>query len=154
MSQRCLAAMGDRRWKDLLRNHETIADRVVEQYRGRVVKMTGDGVLAIFDGPGRAVRCALALRDAVRTLGIEIRSGLHTGEIELIDGDIGLGTRTRASGEARRRPHALRGLRALCRTLCSWVTTAEASSRSLTRWRSSVHGDAPCRRLEFGRSAW
>lgn len=83
------AAMGDRRWKDVLRSHETMARSVVEQYRGRLVKMTGDGVLAIFDGPGRAIGCALELREAVRTLGIETRAGLHTGEVELLDDDIG-----------------------------------------------------------------
>ena len=88
-STRHAAATGDRRWKDVLRSHETMARSVVEQYRGRLVKMTGDGVLAIFDGPGRAIGCALALREAVRTLGIETRAGLHTGEVELLDDDIG-----------------------------------------------------------------
>ncbi len=88
-STRHAAAMGDRRWKEVLRTHETMARSVVEQYRGRLVKMTGDGVLAIFDGPGRAIGCALALRETVRTLGIEARAGLHTGEVELLDGDIG-----------------------------------------------------------------
>ena len=66
-----------------------MARSVVEQHRGRLVKTTGDGVLAIFDGPGRAIGCALTLREALRTLGIEIRAGLHTGEVELMDGDIG-----------------------------------------------------------------
>ncbi len=83
------ASIGDRRWKDLLRSHDTMARTIVEQHRGRLVKTTGDGVLATFDGPGRAIRCALALRDGLRTLGIEIRAGLHTGEVELIDDDIG-----------------------------------------------------------------
>jgi class 3 adenylate cyclase len=83
------ASLGDRRWKDLLRSHHTVARSVVEQHRGRLVKTTGDGVLATFDGPGRAIGCALALRDALRALGIEIRAGLHTGEVELMDDDIG-----------------------------------------------------------------
>jgi class 3 adenylate cyclase len=83
------ASVGDSRWKDLLRTHHAMARSVVEQHRGRLVKTTGDGVLATFDGPGRAIGCALTLREALRTLGIEIRSGLHTGEVELMDGDIG-----------------------------------------------------------------
>jgi class 3 adenylate cyclase len=83
------AVLGDRRWKELLRSHDTMARSIVEQHRGRLVKMTGDGVLATFDGPGRAIRCALALQEASRTLGIEIRAGLHTGEVELMDDDIG-----------------------------------------------------------------
>jgi class 3 adenylate cyclase len=66
-----------------------LSARVVGRQRGRVVKSTGDGVLATFDGPARAVRCARELRDAVRSSGLEIRAGLHTGEIELIGDDIG-----------------------------------------------------------------
>ena len=83
------ASVGDSRWKDLLRSHHAMARSVVEQHRGRLVKTTGDGVLATFDGPGRAIGCALTLRETLRTLGIEIRAGLHTGEVELMDGDIG-----------------------------------------------------------------
>jgi class 3 adenylate cyclase len=83
------ASMGDRRWKELLRSHHAVGRSVVEQHRGRLVKTTGDGVLATFDGPGRAIVCALALRDALATLGLEVRTGLHTGEVELIDEDIG-----------------------------------------------------------------
>jgi class 3 adenylate cyclase len=82
-------SVGDSRWKDLLRSHHAMARTVVEQHRGRLVKTTGDGILATFDGPGRAIGCALTLREALRTLGIEIRAGLHTGEVELMDGDIG-----------------------------------------------------------------
>lgn len=83
------AAVGDRRWKDLLRDHDTMARSIVEQHQGRLIKTTGDGILATFDRPGRGIRCAFALRDALRTLGIEIRAGLHTGEVELMDEDIG-----------------------------------------------------------------
>jgi class 3 adenylate cyclase/pimeloyl-ACP methyl ester carboxylesterase len=81
--------VGDRRWRDLLDNHMVLSARVVGRHRGRVVKSTGDGVLATFDGPARAVRCACELRDAVKSSGLEIRAGLHTGEIELIGDDIG-----------------------------------------------------------------
>lgn len=83
------AALGDRRWRDLLESHGTVARTVVEQHRGRFVKNTGDGLLVTFDGPGRAIRCANALREALRPLGIEIRAGLHTGEVELIGNDVG-----------------------------------------------------------------
>jgi class 3 adenylate cyclase len=76
------AALGDGRWRDLLEQHDAVIRRLLDQYRGREVKTIGDGFLATFDGPIRAIRCALAARDAVRDLGIEIRAGLHTGEVE------------------------------------------------------------------------
>jgi class 3 adenylate cyclase len=80
--------MGDRRWRELLNRHDAVIDRELERFRGRKVKSTGDGVLATFDGPGRAVRCACAIRDEVHTLGLEIRAGLHSGEIELHEDDV------------------------------------------------------------------
>jgi class 3 adenylate cyclase len=83
------ASLGDRRWRELLQTHDTLARHIVEQHRGRLVKTTGDGILATFDGPGRAIRSALALREALRTVGIEIRAGLHTGEVEMLGDDIG-----------------------------------------------------------------
>jgi class 3 adenylate cyclase len=99
------AALGDRRWKSLLESHDTMTRGVVEQWQGRLVKMTGDGVVATFDGPGRAVQCALSLRDALRTLGIEIRAGLHTGEIELRGDDItGIGVHVAARVMEHARP--------------------------------------------------
>jgi class 3 adenylate cyclase len=83
-----IGEMGDHRWRELLITHDTRARAEVERFRGRVVKSTGDGVLATFDGPGRAIRCALAMRESMRPLGIEIRAGLHTGEIELLGDDV------------------------------------------------------------------
>ena len=82
------ARMGDRRWKDLLATHDTLLGTEVERFRGRVVKSTGDGALATFDGPGRAIRWACGIRDAVRSLGIDVRAGLHTGEVELRGDDV------------------------------------------------------------------
>jgi len=76
------ATIGDRAWRGLLEQHDTAAVRAVEGQRGVVVKRTGDGLLATFDGPGRGIRAARALREAVRPLGIEVRAGLHTGEVE------------------------------------------------------------------------
>jgi class 3 adenylate cyclase len=76
------AAIGDRAWRDLLEHHDVAAAHAVEHHRGVVVKRTGDGLLATFDGPGRGIRAARALQGAVRPLGIEVRAGLHTGEVE------------------------------------------------------------------------
>lgn len=88
-STRKLAEMGDGAWRRTLDEHDRVARRAVEQNRGRFVKGTGDGVLATFDGPARAVRCARTLADGVRHLGIAVRAGLHTGEIELRGDDVG-----------------------------------------------------------------
>jgi class 3 adenylate cyclase len=82
------SALGDREWRNLLESHDAVARTIVEQHRGRLVKMTGDGMLATFDGPGRAIRCAMALGDTLRPLGLEIRAGLHTGEVEVRGADI------------------------------------------------------------------
>ena len=76
------ASIGDRAWRTLLEQHDAAAGHAVEQHRGVVVKRTGDGLLATFDGPGRGIRAARALQTAVRPLGIEVRAGLHTGEVE------------------------------------------------------------------------
>lgn len=80
--------LGDRAWSDLLNNHETRTRDVLARYRGRVIKMTGDGVLAIFDGAARAVRCAIALRDDATHLGLAVRAAVHTGEITVSTEDI------------------------------------------------------------------
>jgi class 3 adenylate cyclase len=81
--------IGDRRWHDLLDEHDAILNREIARFRGRAVKSTGDGYLATFDGPARAIRCGLAITEAVRSLGIEVRTGLHTGEVELRGEDVG-----------------------------------------------------------------
>jgi class 3 adenylate cyclase len=83
------AALGDRRWRDLLGHHHTTIRRTLSRFRGHEVKTTGDGVLATFDGPARGVRCACAIADEIRPLGIEVRAGLHTGECEMIGDDVG-----------------------------------------------------------------
>ena len=83
------ARMGDRRWSELLATHESLTRAELDRFRGREIKATGDGFLAVFDGPGRAIRCACAIRDAVRAIGLQVRTGLHTGEIELRGEDIG-----------------------------------------------------------------
>jgi class 3 adenylate cyclase len=83
------AEIGDQRWRWLLDEHDTIVRREIERFRGRPVKSTGDGFLATFDGPARAIRCAVALGEAVRPLGIDVRTGLHTGEVELRGEDVG-----------------------------------------------------------------
>ena len=83
------AALGDHRWRQLLDEHDRACARQVERCRGRVVKSTGDGLLATFDGPARAISCALDIRDALHRIGIEIRTGIHIGEVELRGDDIG-----------------------------------------------------------------
>jgi class 3 adenylate cyclase len=81
--------LGDRRWRELLDVHDELARRLVEEFGGQLVKTTGDGILATFDGPGRGIRCAAALRDELRGIGLQIRVGLHTGEVEQRDSDVG-----------------------------------------------------------------
>ena len=83
------AAMGDRDWAGLLERHHTAIRRELDRFQGREVDTAGDGFLARFDGPARAVRCAIGAGDAVRDLGLEIRAGVHTGEVELLSQDLG-----------------------------------------------------------------
>jgi len=87
-STRRAAELGDRRWRGVLDALDARAAAEVGRFRGRVVKQTGDGMLATFDGPARAIRCARALADVARVLGLEVRAGLHTGEIEMRGGDV------------------------------------------------------------------
>jgi class 3 adenylate cyclase len=99
------AELGDRRWRDLYQAHDRAVRAALQRYRGREVKTLGDGFLATFDGPGRAIRCASQVREAVRGVGLEVRAGLHTGEVEL-DGDdisgiaVNIGARVGAKAEA------------------------------------------------------
>jgi class 3 adenylate cyclase len=81
--------MGDRRWRDLLERHQELTRTQLGRFEGREVKTTGDGFLAVFDGPTRAAECARAIVDAMPALGIEVRAGLHAGEVELMGGDVG-----------------------------------------------------------------
>jgi class 3 adenylate cyclase len=80
--------MGDRAWHDLLERHHATVRAMLGRYRGREISTAGDGFLATFEGPARAVRCASAITQAVRSLGLEIRAGLHTGEIEMVGEDV------------------------------------------------------------------
>jgi class 3 adenylate cyclase len=82
------AAAGDRDWRRILERHDELVRNELKRFRGREVKQTGDGFLAAFDGPARAVQCAASINERVRPLGIEVRAGVHTGECELRDGDI------------------------------------------------------------------
>jgi class 3 adenylate cyclase len=87
-STQLTATVGDRRWRELLDEHDRAIAQLVLRFNGGLVKTTGDGVLATFDGPGRAVRCAMAIRDAVARIGLQVRAGLHTGEVERRGDDI------------------------------------------------------------------
>jgi class 3 adenylate cyclase len=99
------AALGDAAWQALLERHHALVRQHLARFRGREIGTAGDGFFATFDGPGRAVRCACALRDEIRTLGLEIRAGLHTGEGRLIDGQVaGIAVHTAARVAARAEP--------------------------------------------------
>jgi class 3 adenylate cyclase len=80
--------LGDRAWHELLGRHDRGVRNVLHRHRGREVKTTGDGFLAVFDGPGRAVRAAIDMKASSRAIGLEIRAGVHTGEIELAGDDV------------------------------------------------------------------
>jgi class 3 adenylate cyclase len=100
-----LAELGDQRWRDLLGEHHARVRRQLARFRGRELDTAGDGFFASFDGPARAIRCASAIVDSVRDLGIEIRAGLHTGECEQLDGKVGgiavhIGARVAANAQA------------------------------------------------------
>jgi class 3 adenylate cyclase len=88
-STRHAAAMGDRSWRFMLERHDALFRRALDRHRGREVKRTGDGFLATFDGPARAIRCAADVADSVGSIGLQVRAGLHTGELEVMDGDLG-----------------------------------------------------------------
>jgi class 3 adenylate cyclase len=81
--------LGDRRWRELLNVHDELTHRLVDGFGGRLVKSTGDGILATFDGPGQAIHCAAALREELAGIGVQLRAGMHTGEVELRGGDVG-----------------------------------------------------------------
>jgi class 3 adenylate cyclase/predicted alpha/beta hydrolase len=82
------AQLGDREWRRLVERHDELVRRAIDRFRGRPIKTLGDGFLATFDGPARGIRCARTLTEQVRDLGIEIRAGLHTGELEAVNGDV------------------------------------------------------------------
>jgi len=83
------ARLGDHRWRELLEEHHAIVRAELRRFRGREIDTAGDGFLATFDGPARGIRCARAIGQALRSVGLEIRAGLHTGEIELMGDNIG-----------------------------------------------------------------
>jgi hypothetical protein len=99
--------LGDQRWAELLSSHHAVIRRQLDRFRGRELDTAGDGFFASFDGPARAIRCACAIGDSVRDLGLELRAGLHTGECEIIGDKIGgvavhIGAPCRRSRGARR----------------------------------------------------
>ena len=110
---------GDRHWRELLDNHDRMAGRQVHRFGGRQVKTTGDGILATFDGPARAIQCGLAICDGAHQLGIEVRVGVHTGEVERRGDDIGgIGVHIAARVQA----HAQPGEVSVSRTVTDLVT--------------------------------
>jgi class 3 adenylate cyclase len=104
-STRRAVEMGDREWSLVLNRHDALAERQVVRHGGRLVKTTGDGIVATFDGPARSVRCARAISDGALVLGIEVRAGVHIGEVELRGDDIaGLGVNIASRIEALAQP--------------------------------------------------
>jgi class 3 adenylate cyclase len=83
------AEIGDRRWRDVLDRHDELVRAELDAHGGREIKTTGDGFLALFDAPARAIRCAVAIRGRLRAVGLDVRIGLHTGEVELRGSDVG-----------------------------------------------------------------
>jgi class 3 adenylate cyclase len=99
------AGTGDRRWRELLDNHDRMSGRQVRRFGGRQVKTTGDGILATFDGPARAIQCGLAICDGARQLGVEVRVGVHTGEVERRGDDVaGIGVHIAARVQSCAQP--------------------------------------------------
>ena len=99
------AEIGDARWRELLAEHDQLIRRAIDRFEGREVKTTGDGFLATFDGPARAIRCAETIHESLRAIDVDVRVGLHTGEIDFVDGDVGgiavhLGARVMAEAGA------------------------------------------------------
>jgi class 3 adenylate cyclase/DNA-binding CsgD family transcriptional regulator len=99
------AELGDRRWSEVLAQHDRLVERELARHRGRLVSSMGDGMLARFDSPARAVRCAVALSEAARRIGLELRAGVHTGECEVRGGDVaGIAVHIGARVQAAARP--------------------------------------------------
>jgi class 3 adenylate cyclase len=97
--------VGDREWRAVLDRHDAVTARLVASHRGQVIKLTGDGLLATFDGPARAIQCSTAMRDALVDIGLQTRIGVHTGEVERRGDDIGgIGVHIAARVEARAEP--------------------------------------------------
>jgi DNA-binding NarL/FixJ family response regulator len=99
------AEIGDRRWRDVLDHHDELVRTQLGAHGGREIKTTGDGFLALFDAPARAIRCAVAIREGLRAAGVDVRIGLHSGEVEMRGDDVGgiavnIGARVAASGSA------------------------------------------------------
>ena len=152
-STKLAAELGDARWRAVLSEHDDLARRQVERFGGRAVKSVGDGLLATFDGPARAVRCAAGIRDDVAQLGIDIRAGLHTGEIEVQPEDVaGLAVHIGARIAALAGPREILAVRARCGI--SWwdrgsssTSGASTSSRGYPEpggYSRSACSAAPC----------
>ncbi|MGZ4151728.1 MAG: adenylate/guanylate cyclase domain-containing protein, partial [Actinomycetota bacterium] len=98
-----LTELGDRGWRDLLQQHHALVRRQLARFSGREIDTAGDGFFASFDGPARAIRCARAITESVREIGLDVRAGLHAGECEVVDGKvtgIAVHTGARVAGEA------------------------------------------------------
>ncbi len=130
-------ALGDRRWRQLLNEHDEIVRNELKRSRGREVKSLGDGFLATFDGPARAVHCSISIIQAMKPLGIEVRAGLHIGEIEFDEADV-RGVAVHIA--ARISEHAAAGESLVSRTVKDLVAGAEL--KFIDRGKPSLKGIA------------
>jgi class 3 adenylate cyclase len=134
--------LGDRNWADVLEHHQAGTREILGQYRGREVDFAGDGVLAVFDGAARAIRCAMRLREAASELGLAIRAAVHTGEVEIA----GAAVRGMSVHEASR----ILGLAGTAEILVSDVTAALARTAGLAfedRGERELRGVPGARRI-------
>ncbi|MGI8794559.1 MAG: adenylate/guanylate cyclase domain-containing protein [Acidimicrobiales bacterium] len=132
-STETLAAVGDSRWTKLIEMHDQVAQTEVRRHRGRVVRSTGDGVFATFDGPARAVRCARSIKEAASRIGLEIRAGIHCGEVEMSGVDIaGIAVHTAARVQSEAAPGELLVSRTVVDLVAgSGLTFLDRGTRSL-----------------------
>ena len=124
--------LGDRRWRELLDEHDRLVRRELRRFDGREVKMTGDGFMASFDGPVRAVQCAHAIVEAVEPIGLDVRAGVHTGECEVRDDDLG-GLAVHIAARSAASPTPVK----------SWCHTSCPASARVPGSRSSSEGTTP-----------
>jgi class 3 adenylate cyclase/predicted alpha/beta hydrolase len=125
------SAMGDQRWRDLLARHHSVVRRQLQLFRGREIDTTGDGFLATFDGPARGVRCARAIVEETRQIGVDIRAGLHTGEVEIAGDDV--------AGIAVHIGQRVSALAAPCEVLVSRTVTDLVAGSGLAFERRGEH---------------
>jgi class 3 adenylate cyclase len=146
-----VSALGDRRWRDLMDQHDHVVDRELRRFRGCLIRRTGDGLLAIFDSPARAISCASAIQDVLRELDLTVRAGVHTCEVELRGDDIaGVGVHVAARIQAAAPPDQILVSRTVCELVAgSGIEFASAGTHQL----KGMSGKWPLYRVSSGVAA-